>query len=72
MAIEDAVVLGELLAARMDPDALFQAFMRRRYDRCMLVARNSHLLGEVEQGKVTGVDPGRIAGEVFATLAQPI
>lgn len=72
MAIEDAVILGELLAARMDPDEMLQAFMARRYDRCMLVARNSHLLGEVEQGKVTGVDPGRIAGEVFAALAQPI
>jgi 2-polyprenyl-6-methoxyphenol hydroxylase-like FAD-dependent oxidoreductase len=72
MAIEDAVVLGELLAARMDPDKLLKAFMRRRYDRCMLVGRNSRLLGEVEQGKVTGVDPGRIAGEVFAALAEPI
>ena len=72
MAIEDAVVLGELLAARMDPEEMLRAFMARRYDRCMLVARNSHLLGEVEQGKVTGVDPGRIAGEVFAALAEPI
>ncbi len=72
MAIEDAVVLGELLAARLAPEELLSAFMERRYERCMLVARNSHLLGEVEQGKVTGQDPGRIAGEVFAALAQPI
>ncbi len=72
MAIEDAVVLGELLAARTPLEALLAAFMERRYERCMLVARNSHLLGEVEQGKVTGQDPGRIAGEVFAALAQPI
>jgi 2-polyprenyl-6-methoxyphenol hydroxylase-like FAD-dependent oxidoreductase len=71
MAIEDAVVLGELLAARLEPEALLRAFMRRRVDRCMLVARNSHLLGEIEQGKIAGVDPGRIAGEVFAALAQP-
>ncbi len=71
MAIEDAVVLGELLAARLDPDELLRSFMARRYERCMLVARNSHLLGEVEQGRVTGVDPGRVAGEVFAALAQP-
>lgn len=72
MAIEDAVVLGELLAARMDPEELLRTFMRRRYDRCVLVARNSRLLGEIEQGKVTGVDPGRVAGEVFAALAEPI
>lgn len=72
MAIEDAVVLGELLAQRLDPEDMLRAFMARRYDRCMLVARNSHLLGEVEQGKVTGVDPGRVAGEVFAALAEPI
>ncbi len=72
MAIEDAVVLGELLAARMDPDEMLRAFLLRRYNRCMLVARNSHLLGEVEQGKIEGVDPGRIAGEVFAALAEPI
>jgi 2-polyprenyl-6-methoxyphenol hydroxylase-like FAD-dependent oxidoreductase len=72
MAIEDAVVLGELLAARMAPEQMLRAFMARRYDRCMLVARNSHLLGEIEQGKVSGVDPGRIAGEVFAALAEPI
>ncbi len=72
MAIEDAVVLGELLAARPDPDELLGSFMRRRFERCMLVARNSHLLGEVEQGKVAGVDAGRIAGEVFQALAAPI
>ncbi len=72
MAIEDAVVLGELLAARMDAEETLRAFMARRLDRCMLVGRNSHLLGEVEQGKVTGVDPGRIAQEVFAALAEPI
>ncbi len=72
MAIEDAVILGELLAERMDPEAMLRTFMARRYDRCMLVARNSHLLGEAEQGKVTGVDPGRITGEVFAALAEPI
>ncbi len=72
MAIEDAVVLGELLAARMPVEELLTAFMDRRYERCLLVARNSHLLGEVEQGKVTGQDPGRIAGEVFAALVQPI
>jgi 2-polyprenyl-6-methoxyphenol hydroxylase-like FAD-dependent oxidoreductase len=72
MAIEDAVVLGELLGARMDPDSLLKAFMDRRYERCMLVARNSVLLGEVEQGRVAGVDPGRVAGEVFAALAEPI
>ncbi len=64
--------LGELLAQRLDPEDMLRAFMARRYDRCMLVARNSHLLGEVEQGKVTGVDPGRVAGEVFAALAEPI
>lgn len=72
MAIEDAVVLGELLGAQTDPDEMLRAFMRRRYDRCMLVARNSHLLGEAEQGRVPGADPGRIAGEVFAALAAPI
>jgi 2-polyprenyl-6-methoxyphenol hydroxylase-like FAD-dependent oxidoreductase len=72
MAIEDAVVLGELLAARQEPEEMLRNFMARRYDRCMLVARNSHLLGEVEQGKVAGIDPGRLAGEVFAVLAEPI
>ena len=72
MAIEDGVVLGELLAARMDREEMLRAFMARRFDRCMLVARNSHLLGEAEQGKVKGVDPGRITGEVFAALARPI
>ena len=50
IAIEYAVVLAELLDERRSlDDALRDAFMARRYDRCRLVVENCLQLGEREK-----------------------
>jgi 2-polyprenyl-6-methoxyphenol hydroxylase-like FAD-dependent oxidoreductase len=71
IAIEDSVVLAELLAAG-DVGAALGAFTARRWERCKLVVESSVQLGEWEQRPPD--DPslfGRLTGRALATLAQP-
>jgi 2-polyprenyl-6-methoxyphenol hydroxylase-like FAD-dependent oxidoreductase len=73
LAIEDAVVLGELVADGLAGDALGQRFAQRRYERCRLVVENSVQLGRWEQEPDTpGADPAGLTGASFAALAGPI
>jgi 2-polyprenyl-6-methoxyphenol hydroxylase-like FAD-dependent oxidoreductase len=73
IAIEDAVVLAELLGSELPLAALLERFMARRAERCRVVVENSLLLGEWQKHPNTpGADPERIARESAALLAQPI
>jgi 2-polyprenyl-6-methoxyphenol hydroxylase-like FAD-dependent oxidoreductase len=49
MAVEDAVVLSELLRQDGDLDDLLEQFMERRWSRCRLVVEASVQVGEWEQ-----------------------
>jgi 2-polyprenyl-6-methoxyphenol hydroxylase-like FAD-dependent oxidoreductase len=49
MAVEDAVVLSELLRRDDDVDDLLEQFMERRWSRCRLVVEASVQVGEWEQ-----------------------
>ncbi len=73
LAIEDAVVLAEILATGQPvPDAL-QAFMTRRFDRCRTTVESSHQLGEWEKTPdAPDADPTGLFGETIRMLAQPI
>jgi 2-polyprenyl-6-methoxyphenol hydroxylase-like FAD-dependent oxidoreductase len=72
IAIEDAVVLGELLAATDELEPTLAAFMERRFDRCRLVVENSLQLGEWEKHPGDpAADPGGLMNESFAALAVP-
>jgi 2-polyprenyl-6-methoxyphenol hydroxylase-like FAD-dependent oxidoreductase len=51
MAVEDAVVLAELLAKNEPPAATFNDFVRRRYERCKFVQDWSRTVGD--QNRVT-------------------
>src|SRR5205807_3289359 len=51
IAIEDAVVLAELLAADLSLAELLERFMARRFDRCRLVVETAVKLGEMEKDK---------------------
>lgn len=71
IAIEDSVVLAELLAAG-DVEAVLAAFTDRRWERCKLVVESSVQLGEWEQRPPA--DPslfGRLTGKALAALAEP-
>ena len=77
LAIEDAVVLGELLGNESDLTTVFEQFMARRFDRCKMVVDVSAQIGEWEQldwqGKLPeGVNIGRTMGQTLGAMAAPI
>lgn len=77
LAIEDAVVLGELLGQGGDLQTIFETFMNRRFDRCKMVVDVSAQLGEWEQldwkGQLPeGVNIGRTMGQTLGAMAAPI
>jgi len=72
IAVEDSVVIAELLASGQDVPALFDVFMTRRYERCRLVVQNSFQLGEFEKTpNAPGANPIPIEQETIRVLAQP-
>lgn len=73
IAIEDGIVLGELLSTEDDLDVALSKFMDRRYERCRMVVENSVQLSEWEKDAAAhGEDAGRLQYESFAALAAPI
>jgi 2-polyprenyl-6-methoxyphenol hydroxylase-like FAD-dependent oxidoreductase len=72
MAMEDAVVLADLLAEESHVEGALNTFGKVRWERCRLVNENSLQLGEWEKHPAEpGADPGRLIGESLAFLAQP-
>jgi 2-polyprenyl-6-methoxyphenol hydroxylase-like FAD-dependent oxidoreductase len=72
-AIEDAVVLGEELAADQPPEAAFERFMERRFERCKIVIEGSRQIGVWEKEGATEnpeypVTVARITNAVAAPL----
>ena len=73
IAIEDSIVLSELLGSGIRlSDALTQ-FNERRYERCRMVVENSVQLGEWEKDpKAARADYVKLMDESMRALAQPI
>lgn len=73
IALEDGIVLGELLAAETDLNTALEKFMDRRYERCQMVVQNSVQLSEWEKNAAEHEqDAGRLQNESLASLAAPI
>jgi 2-polyprenyl-6-methoxyphenol hydroxylase-like FAD-dependent oxidoreductase len=78
LAIEDAVVLAEELAKDQSVEAVFEAYMNRRYDRCKMVCDASLKLAEWERMEWEGIplpegaNMGALMGKTLASLAAPI
>ena len=73
IAIEDAVVLAELLAAELPLPVLLEQFMARRFDRCRLVVETAVKLGEMEKDKTIPIQSHfDLMGATFRKLAEPI
>jgi 2-polyprenyl-6-methoxyphenol hydroxylase-like FAD-dependent oxidoreductase len=72
LAVEDSVVLAQLLGSDQTlPDAL-GAFMSRRGARCRMVVENSLLLGEWEKNPgAPEADPVGVLDKSLKALAQP-
>ena len=72
MAIEDAIVLGDLLGQDGDLDTVLNTFGEMRCERCRLVNENSLQLGECEKRPGDpSADPARLIGESLGFLSQP-
>jgi 2-polyprenyl-6-methoxyphenol hydroxylase-like FAD-dependent oxidoreductase len=70
MAIEDAVVLADLLAGQEDVAAALQAFERRRFPRCKFVQDLSRKTGE--DGNLSDPELCRARNEnIRRTFASP-
>ena len=72
MAVEDAVVLSELLAQDDDMPAVLEQFMARRWERCKLVVEASLQVGEWELNPTpTSInDAIALSNHVRTTLAH--
>jgi 2-polyprenyl-6-methoxyphenol hydroxylase-like FAD-dependent oxidoreductase len=72
IAIEDSIVLAELVAGTEDVPTALVRFGERRFERCRLVVENSVQLGEWEQRPPEDRSlPGSLIGRTLGTLAQP-
>ena len=72
LAVEDAMVLCELLQAGISIDRVFQRFMARRYARCRLVVENSVRLGEMEIRRAPAHEQAELARASALALNEPI
>ncbi len=72
LAVEDAVVLGDLLGTGAPLEEILPAFADRRYDRCRMVVENSVQLGEWEKHPTEAADPGGLSASSWAALAEAI
>lgn len=72
MAIEDAIVLGDLLGQESNLETALRKYGDMRWERVRIVNENSLQLGEWEKHPGDpAADPGRLIGESLGFLAQP-
>ncbi len=78
LAIEDAVVLVEELQKESDIQKVFENYMNRRYERCMMVVEASETLGKWELMEFNGhplpegANMGMVMGKTTMALTAPI
>jgi 2-polyprenyl-6-methoxyphenol hydroxylase-like FAD-dependent oxidoreductase len=78
LAIEDAVVLAELLQTDDNMETILQNYMTRRYERCKLVVDVSNTLAEWERMEWNGIplpegaNMGALMGKTLMALTAPI
>jgi 2-polyprenyl-6-methoxyphenol hydroxylase-like FAD-dependent oxidoreductase len=73
LAIEDALVLADLIDSGVQPGELAARLSQRRFERCRLVVEGSLQLSQWERGlDSTGADPAGLIRDTFAELARPI
>jgi 2-polyprenyl-6-methoxyphenol hydroxylase-like FAD-dependent oxidoreductase len=73
LAVEDAIVLADLLISGLPVPESLEEFMARRYERCRMVVENSLQLGEWEkQPNAPGADPVGLIKRTTEAMAQPI
>jgi 2-polyprenyl-6-methoxyphenol hydroxylase-like FAD-dependent oxidoreductase len=72
MAIEDAVVLAELIAGDGSVAQQLARFMERRFERCRFIAENSLLMGEWEMQNRDQAERFALARRMVEITSRPI
>ena len=72
MAIEDSIVLAEEIATHDTPEAAFEAFRARRFERCKYIVEASRALCFGQLGKGPLIEQATATAELFAVIAEPI
>ena len=72
LAIEDALVLAEEMAAADSVAEGWQRFEARRWERARMVVETSVQLGRMELAHADSGDQARLFGQAVAALAEPI
>jgi 2-polyprenyl-6-methoxyphenol hydroxylase-like FAD-dependent oxidoreductase len=71
-AIEDGVVLADVLAKHDSLEAAFAEYTDRRFERCKLVVDTSLDIAEWEMGRKPGFDNVAATDHVLEVMAQPL
>jgi 2-polyprenyl-6-methoxyphenol hydroxylase-like FAD-dependent oxidoreductase len=77
LALEDSIVLAELIQQENPLEVTLEKFMQRRLDRCKMVVEASKQVGELEQLEWKGLLPkevniGAIMGKTLGAMMQPV
>lgn len=72
MAIEDSLVLAEELARADTPEAAFERFQARRFDRCKFIVESSISVGEFQLGRRDALDYPALTREMFERTSAPL
>jgi 2-polyprenyl-6-methoxyphenol hydroxylase-like FAD-dependent oxidoreductase len=73
IAIEDAVVLAELMATELSLPKLLEQFMARRFERCRLVVETAVKLGEMEKDTTIPIQAHfDLMAATFRQMAAPL
>jgi len=70
LAMEDGVILGELVRAGLDAVELPTVFTERRYDRCAAVVEGSVELGELEMAQAPIADQTALYSRIYAKVRE--
>jgi 2-polyprenyl-6-methoxyphenol hydroxylase-like FAD-dependent oxidoreductase len=72
IAIEDAIVLAEVIGDGVLESDTLDRFTARRFERCRLIVENSYQLGEWEKDPgAVGADPAKLQAESYKAMALP-
>ncbi len=72
MAIEDAVVLSQEVCAKSKLEEAFQAFMKRRLERCQFIVEKSELVGTWQMNASPDANMAALVNQMVEVTAQPI
>jgi 2-polyprenyl-6-methoxyphenol hydroxylase-like FAD-dependent oxidoreductase len=72
LAVEDAVVLAELIEQGLAIPQLLQKFMERRFERCRVIVEGSVKLGDLEMAHAPLAEHQAVTAMIGRAIAQPI